>query len=95
LPDEPETKAFLNVFFDLCEIERRKMQYTLGNTAFTDKQIDSVYRFTMERMKKVTTKYREEVKLGKNKRAFSKWNEVVLENLGIDNVKIFLEKVNK
>jgi hypothetical protein len=46
-------------------------------------------------MKKVTTKYREEVKLGKNKRAFSKWNEVVLENLGIDNVKIFLEKVNK
>jgi len=95
LPEEPETKAFLNVFFDLCEIERRKMEHTLGNAAFTVKQIDSVYRFTMESMKKVTTKYREEVKLGKNKRAFSKWNGDVMENLGIDNVKIFQGKEDK
>jgi hypothetical protein len=71
------------------------MQYTLGNTAFTDKQIDSVYRFTMERMKKVTTKYREEVKLGKSKRALLKWNAYILENLDIDNVKLFPENDEK
>ncbi len=95
LPDEPETRAFLNIFFDLCEIERRKMEHTLSNTAFTAKQIDSVYNFTLRNMKKITTKFQEEVKLGKSKRAFSKWNEDVLENLGIDDIKIFQEKVDK
>jgi hypothetical protein len=95
LPDEPETKAFLNIFFDLCEIERRKMEHTLSNTAFTVKQIDSVYHVTKVSMKKVTTKYLEEVKLGKNKRALSKWNEDVMGILNIDNVKMFQEKDGK
>jgi hypothetical protein len=92
LPDETETKAFMNIFFDLCEIERRKMEHTLSNAAFTVKQIDSVYYVNLGNMKKITSKYLEEVKLGKNKRAFSKWNAYVVENLGIDNVKIFREK---
>jgi hypothetical protein len=43
-------------------------------------------------MKKITAKYREEVKLGKNNRAMSKWNSQVLESLGIDNMKIFLKE---
>ncbi|MEI6457079.1 MAG: carboxypeptidase-like regulatory domain-containing protein [bacterium] len=90
-PDEPETKAFLNIFFDLCEIERRKMENTLNTTAFTIRQIDSVYRVSMEGMNKATAKYQEEVKLGKSKKALSKWNGYVLENLDIDNMKMYKE----
>ena len=92
LPDEPETKTFLNIFFDLCEIERRKMEKALNNSALTVKQIDSVYYFTMGSIKKVTAKYLEEAKSGKNKRALTKWNTTVLENLGIDNMKMLLRK---
>ena len=85
LPGEPNTKAFLNIFFDLCEMERRKMEKTLNTGDYTIKQIDSVYLATMRNMGQVTAKYREEVKLGKSKKALSKWNSYVLENLGIDN----------
>ena len=92
LPDEPETSAFLNIFFDLCEIERRKMELTMNTSDFTEKQIDSVYYFTLGNLKKITSKYLEEVKLGKHKKAMSKWNSAVSESLGIDNLKIFPEQ---
>jgi hypothetical protein len=92
LPDEPETKAFLNIFFDLCEIERRKMQQVLDASNYSVKQIDSVYYSAIGNMKKSTSKYLEEAKLGKNKRAMGNWNAKVLRELGIDNLKILQEK---
>jgi len=88
LPDEPETKAFLNIFFDLCEIERRKMEKTLNTGDYAISQIDSVYRTTLNGMNQTTAKYLEEAKLGKNKKALLKWNAFVLENLDIDNLKL-------
>ncbi|MEI7725490.1 MAG: carboxypeptidase-like regulatory domain-containing protein [Bacteroidota bacterium] len=95
LPDEPETRAFLNIFFDLCEIERRKMEQVLDASTYSVKQIDSVYNSTIGNMKKITLKYLEEAKLGKNKRAMLKWNAGVLGTLGIDNLKMFQEKEEK
>ena len=95
LPEEPDTKTFLNIFFDLCEIERRKMEQTLNANAFTVKQIDSVYSSTIANMKKTTAKYLEEAKLGKSRKALSKWNAAVLANLGIDNMTIFRGKEDK
>ncbi len=86
-PDEANTKIFLNIFFDLCEIERRKMEQTLDTRDFTMNQIDSVYHTTLGNMDKITAKYGEEVKMGKNMKALLKWNAVVQENLGIDNVR--------
>ena len=88
LPDEPETKAFLNIFFDLCELERRKMEKTLNTGDYKINQIDSEYRATIKGMNQTTAKYLEEAKLGKNKKALMKWNGCVLENLGIDNLKL-------
>jgi hypothetical protein len=92
LPDEPETSPYLNIFFDLCEIERRKMEQALQTSSFTVKQIDSVYYATLGNKKKVTAKYLEETKSGKSKKALSKWNARVLDKLGIDNMKFFKEK---
>jgi hypothetical protein len=91
LPEGPETKAFLNIFFDLCEIERRKMEKVLDASSFSVKQIDSIYYATIGNMKEITSKFRGEVRLGKNKKAMLTWNSVVLRNLGIDNLKIFKE----
>ena len=88
LPDETNTKAFLNIFFDLCEMERRKMEKTLNTVDYTINQIDSVYRATLKGMDQITAKYLEEAKLGKNKKALMKWNAFVLENLDIDNLKL-------
>lgn len=95
LPDRPETKAFLNILFDLCEIECRKMDRLLNSSSFTEKQIDSVYCAAVGNMKKITSKYRSEVKLGKNNKAMLTWNSVVLRDLGIDNLKILSTEEGK
>lgn len=61
----------------------------LKHQSFSVKQIDSLYASTLGNMKKLTAKYQEDVKYGKNRKALLKWNEFVQSNLGIDNLKIF------
>ena len=95
LPEEPNTMAFLNIFFDLCEIERRKMEHALYTTANAMEQIDSIYQGTRESMKILTAKYLKEVKLGKSKSALEKWNAYVLERLDINNVKLSADREDK
>ncbi len=44
LPLNSYTNAFLNIYFDICEIERQKMQDKLNSKNFTASQIDSIYK---------------------------------------------------
>jgi CarboxypepD_reg-like domain len=94
LPEDSVTKAFLNIYFDICEIERRKMEKELDSRSCTVMQIDSVYKSTMKKINIITYRYLEEVQLGKKDRAFRKWNGYVIENLGIDNLKLSEKKKN-
>jgi hypothetical protein len=48
----------------------------------------------VKRKDEITKQYLKEVQLGKAGNLLAKWNDYVLENLGIDNMKIFREKVN-
>ena len=87
LEEEPETKAFLNIFFDICEIERRRMENQLNSSANTIQKIESIYNEAVRRKDEITKQYLKEVKLGKANAYMSKWNDYVFENLGIDNMK--------
>lgn len=89
ISEQPETNAFLNIYFDICEIERRKMEFTLNAFSYTIGQIDSIYKATQQYMDNITGQYLKEVKLGKDKNSLRKWNDYVLKNLGIDNKKLF------
>ena len=86
--------AFFNIYFDICEIERRKMEEKLKTNIYTVEQIDYVYKETIENMDILTKRYLKEVKLGENKKLFNKWNQYVLESLNIDNIKM-VEETNK
>ena len=91
LPEEPYTKAFLNIYFDICEIERRKMEKELNSHSYTFSQADSIYRKTGQSIDNITGRYLKEVKLGKEENALRKWNQYVLEKLDIDNLQMFRE----
>ena len=71
------------------------MEQALDTSTYSGTQIDSIYYSAIGNMKKITSKYLQEAKLGKNKRAMLSWNAAVLRNLGIDNLKIFQEKEEK
>ena len=94
LEEEAETKAFLNIYFDICEIERRRMENLLNSSANTIQKTDSIYHEAVRRKDEVTKKYLKDVQLGKAKKSMYEWNDYVFQNLGIDNLKLFGEKVN-
>lgn len=89
------TNSFVNIYFDICEIERRKMQEQLTTKNFTLKQIDSLYYKTKEDMEILTYRYMYDVDFGKKVSEMNKWNKYVIENLQIDNVKIFEDYYQK
>jgi CarboxypepD_reg-like domain len=89
LPEQPYTKAFLNIYFDICEIERRKMERELNTHIVSTAKIDSVYTETIARIDRITQRYLKEVQLGKKERELAEWNKYVLKNLNIDNLHLF------
>ena len=89
LPEQSYTNAFINIYFDICEIERRKMEKKLNENHHTIEQIDSIYNKTLENIDRITTVYLKEVQLGKKKILFRKWNKYVYENLNINNIELF------
>ena len=94
LPKEHYTDCFINIYFDICEIERRKMEKILCSNNYSAKQIDSIYKQTLKNMEIQTSLYLKQVQMGKNSRSLYKWNEYVVDNLNIDNIKIFDIKFN-
>jgi hypothetical protein len=89
LPFQEYTNLFLNLYFDICEIERRKMARVLQSQAFTIEQIDSLYQKTQSDMEAITRKYLKEVQTGKNATMMEEWNIYVLDRLRINNLELF------
>ena len=89
LPEEPFTNCFINIYFDLVETERRKMELAISKTKFSLPQIDSLYERSVSNLQTQTTRYIKEVERGKNKVALEKWNNYVNENLLINNMELF------
>jgi hypothetical protein len=96
LTQEPYTDCFINIYFDLCEIERRKMDEELRSHRYTMAQVDSVYRLTVKAMEDQTALYLRQVQTGRKSADLYRWNAYVRERLGIDNAAIFrLQPENK
>lgn len=88
MPDEPYTNAFMNIYFDICEIERQKMENVFDSKQWTLQQMDSIYKQTNKNMEARTSSYFKDVETGKNTKALERWNNYVYDKLGIDNLKL-------
>lgn len=94
LPEQPYTNTFLNIYFDICEIERRRMESLLNMCYLTVSQVDSIYNSTVNNIDEITRKYMKEIDLGNDEKSLQKWNNFIKENLDIDNIQLFQNKLN-
>lgn len=89
LPEEPVTNCFINIYFDLVEIERRKMETDFRSKKCSVSDYDALYKQHTNNLDNQSRIYFKEVERGKNKKALEKWNEYVYRNTGIDNLSVF------
>lgn len=88
IPEEPETDCYINLFFDVCEMERRRMADRLTGVNEVE-QARRIHREATKDMERTTERYRKECSLGHDIKALSRWNAVVKEVLHIDNMALF------
>ncbi len=86
---EPNTNAFLNIYFDIWEIERARLQRDLDQHNYPLRAVDSLYHGAVEHAGRIAKLYLKEAELGKNTPKMKEWNDYVMKNLGIDNLKMF------
>jgi hypothetical protein len=89
LPELPVTEAYLNLYFDLCEVERRELDAALRAPGLGLYTIRQLHAAATARMKRTTDQYQREVRLGKDRAALERWNDRVKQALGIDNLELF------
>lgn len=89
LPQEPLTDCVFNMYFDLCEIHRRKMEETLSSGKWNLAQVDSIHQAHIMLMDREGREFLHEVQLGKAERQLEWWNKKISKELQIDNIKLF------
>ncbi len=89
LPEQPWTNAFINLFFDLCEMERRELERALPTAGTDVAQVRALHAAATERMRHTTARYMKETRLGADRIALQRWNDSVVRALGIDNLAMF------
>lgn len=90
LPMDNKTRCFVNLFFDFCEIERRKLEAALKAVRHDPIELNklkSAFATDFEMKKREFIKSMER---GTREAAVLKWNDYVRAHLGIDNVLIFM-----
>jgi hypothetical protein len=83
--------CFLNIYFDLAEIERRKFMERYDSN-WSEVRFLKAYEELVQKMEQIKQAYFAEVDRGQNLEALAKWNDRVKEELGIDNMSIFLSE---
>lgn len=91
IPIDSDSHAFLNIYFDICEIERQKMQLVLDSSNMTLRQIEDLYEKTNNEITVKTTNYLYDVSYGKNNEKLNVWNDYVQEKLGINSIELFTD----
>jgi hypothetical protein len=93
LPIDAVTNCFINMYFDLCEIQRRTLQKKFNqlNKANVSAYFDCFYAFQIG-AEKERQRFLLEVDRGTHERNMMKWNQYIYEQLNINNLQLFLGK---
>lgn len=81
--------TFINVYFDLMEIQRRELEAEISAGEKNKEVVLKIYQNKMQNIKNISADYFKETERGTNEKAMLKWNDVVLKKLNIDNVALF------
>lgn len=89
LPVDNQTLAFINIYFDLCEITRLELHRKISAVKEDQEEIERVYAEFREKFDEFSRSFFREVDRGTNEEAMRRYNATVLEKLGIDNIELF------
>ncbi len=89
LPQTPVALCFINVFFDLMEVERRDFMTDVSASKKSIPEIKQLYHQYQQHWSALSRRYFSEVQRGENLKNMESWNQRVLDNLGIDNMAFF------
>jgi hypothetical protein len=83
-------KIFINMCFDLMEIEKREFQEKV-NSGITENinNMKTLYEEHIENYRATISRFKKEVRLGTNYYNMIVWNNYILRKLGVDNFKYF------
>ncbi|HRH68659.1 MAG TPA: carboxypeptidase-like regulatory domain-containing protein [Flavobacteriales bacterium] len=82
----PWTDCFHNIWFDLCEMERRELETELGKPGMTLARAQLLYTRHTQAMQRMTQRLLLETGHGTRCEPLYRWNAVIKEALGIDNI---------
>lgn len=89
MPVDSSTNCFLNIIFDIYEIHRRNFQKSVQGLENNKDEILHRYEVLIAELEKLKSKFLLEVDRGTNRKEMEKWNQYVIDNLGINNMIIF------
>ncbi len=89
LPIDNTTHCFINIYFDLMEIERRKLNEKLILASLNHEDLTEVYNSFMINLERYSSKVLKSLQHGQNIRELIAQNDYVFQKLGIDNIKLF------
>lgn len=85
-----ETLVFINIYFDIIEIQRRKLDKSLKICPQDVNIMKAKYFELINETNQLTKKYFSEVNRGINKNQLEKWNNYVKSEINIDNLNLFI-----
>ncbi len=89
LPMDNQTHCFVNLFFDLCEIERRELEEKLQAERKNIFRLIEIYNNFLTQYELKNNEFFKAVERGTNEKEMIKYNNRVYEKLGIDNIALF------
>lgn len=85
----PQNNCFVNLYFDLCEIQRHVLHEKVEQVKDDPQKVKEVYSKLDKDFKKDRERYLSEADRGGNIKALERWNKYVKAKLNIDNMSIF------
>jgi hypothetical protein len=88
-PTTAQSTAFLNMYFDLIEIQRRELELDLRSNADSPKEAEQIYAKKMYKVNQLSESFFLDVERGNNEEGMLKWNQIIVNELQIDNWEFF------
>ena len=82
----PLSEAFINIYFDLYEIQRRKLAAGLMHNQICPDDANRLFKTHNLELSQILKRYLTEVERGRNHQKMKEWNQFVYESLGISNL---------
>ncbi len=90
LPMTKAARCFINMYFDLMEMERRKLEQRLLQTVRSEEAFLEAYAFSVAEAEVLSERFFKEVMIGNNQKGMLYWNDLIFKALEIDNLATFM-----